>query len=210
MIEIDFLPERIKEQRRRRRMLIRQGFLMALCLVGLGVMAYVFQSRVDKAGRELEILRSRGKALQSQMALRDELNQQLADLMIKGRIEEQLGRRVSTLDVMGELQRVLPESIALTNLTMETVEVPVLMDPTERRNASNQAVTRKGSGKGKTVKRVKVVLTGMAPTDVDVANFIGQLAGSRLFEDVSMGYAKTENFRNRSARKFQANCFLTK
>ena len=130
--------------------------------------------------------------------------------MIKGRIEEQLGRRVGTLDVLGELQRVMPESLALTHMTMETVEVPLELAPAERRNASNRPVARSGKTKNKMIKRVRLVLTGMAPTDVDVANFIGQLAGSRLFEDVSMGYARNVSFRNRAARQFQANCYLTR
>ena len=210
MREIDFLPERIREQRRRRRLLVRQGYLMVLCIVGLGVMTYVFQSQVDRARSELEMLRGRSETLKSQMRLREEFDVQLADLMIKGRIEDQIGRRVSTLDVFGELQRVLPESMTLTNMTMETIEVPVLGDPAKRRNGSTRAVKGKSSGKEKMAKRVRLVLTGMAPTDVDVANFIGQLAGSRLFEGVSMGYAKTEAFRGRSARKFQANCYLTR
>ena len=130
--------------------------------------------------------------------------------MIKSRIEEQLGRRVSTLDVLGELQRVLPESTTLTNLTMETVEMPVLTDPSKSRNGSSRAMSAKGRSKPRTVKRVRLVLTGLAPTDVDVANFIGQLAGSKLFEDVAMGYAKNETFRGNDARKFQANCYLTR
>ncbi len=210
MKEIDFLPERIKEQRKRRRRLICQGYLMVLCVAGLGVMVYAFGLQGDKARDELGMLRSRSRAMDSQLALRDELNQQLAEMMIKGRIEEQLGRRVGTLDVLGELQRVMPESLALTHMTMETIEVTLELTPAERRNASNKPVARSGAAKSKTVKRVRLVLTGMAPTDVDVANFIGQLAGSRLFEDVSMDYAKNVTFRNRSARKFQANCYLTR
>jgi Tfp pilus assembly protein PilN len=210
MNQIDFLPERIKDQRRRRRRLIHQGYLMALCIAGLGVMTYVFQLRVDKARGDLEMLRSRSQVMDSQMALRDQLNQQLAELMIKSRIEEQLGRRVGTLDVLGELQRVMPESLTLTSMTMETVAVQVAADPAEKLNTSNQPVSRGGAAKEKTVKRVRLVLTGMAPTDVDVANFIGQLAGNKLFEDVSMGYAKNVKFRNRVAREFQANCYLTR
>ncbi len=62
----------------------------------------------------------------------------------------------------------------------------------------------------KLVRRVRVVLAGLAPTDVDVANFIGQLSASPLFENVNMGYAKTVRFRGRSAREFQASCYLAK
>ena len=210
MKEINFLPERIKQQRKRWRRLICQGYLMAICIAGLGVMMYAFGLRVDKARNELRMLQSRSKAMDSQLALRDKLNDQLAEMMIKGRIEEQLGRCVGTLDVLGELQRVMPESLALTHMTMQTVEVPLELAPAQRRNSANKPVARSGSAKTKMVKRVRLVLTGMAPTDVDVANFIGQLAGSRLFEDVSMDYAKNVTFRNRGARKFQANCYLTR
>jgi Tfp pilus assembly protein PilN len=210
MNKIDFLPERIRDQRKRRRQLFHQGYLMALCIVGLGVMTYVLQLRVDKARGELEMLRSRSRAMDSQIALRDQLNQQLAELMIKSRIEEQLGRRVGTLDVLGELQKVMPESLTLTSMTMETVTVQVAADSAERRNTSNQPVSGGGAAKDKTVKRVRLVLTGMAPTDVDLANFIGQLAGSKCFEDVSMGYARNVSFRKRVAREFQANCYLTR
>jgi len=62
----------------------------------------------------------------------------------------------------------------------------------------------------KAVHRVRLVLTGLAPTDVDVANFIGQLSASRLFEDVTMGYAKNVSFRGRSAREFRASCYVAR
>ncbi len=210
MKEIDFLPERIRQQRKRRRRLIRQSYVMLLCLVVLGVLMYAFGLRVEKARGKLQELRGRSAAMDSQLALRDKLNEQLAEMMIKSRIEEQLGRRVGTLDVLAELQRVMPASLALTNMKMETVEMSVELTPAQRLNSSSMAMSRSGPVRNKTVKRVRLVLTGMAPTDVDVANFIGQLAGSRLFEDVSMGYAKKVTFRNRRARKFQANCYLTR
>ena len=198
MREIDFLPDRVKAQRDRRRRLTVQGYLMVLCLAGLAVLGYMFHLRVAKAQAELGLLTSRGDAMKRQLALRDTMEVQLSDLMIKKRIEEQLGRRVGTLDVLGELQRVLPESMTLTNLAMETVEIRM---PTNRPgHAAGEA--------DKPVKRVRLVLTGMAPSDVDVANFIGQLAGSKVFEDVNMGYARNITFRSRTARKFQASCYV--
>ena len=46
MDELDFLPERIHRQRARRRRLIRQGYLLALCAVGLIALAYLRQEAV--------------------------------------------------------------------------------------------------------------------------------------------------------------------
>jgi Tfp pilus assembly protein PilN len=198
MREIDFLPDRVKAQRDRRRRLVVQGYLMIVCLAGLAGLGYMFHVRVAKAQTELDLLTSRGDAMKRQLALRGTMEEQLSDLMIKKRIEEQLGRRVGTLDVLGELQRVMPDSMTLTNLAMESVEIRMPAPAAGRPTGEAE----------KPVKRVRLVLTGMAPSDVDVANFIGQLAGSRVFEDVNMGYARNITYRNRAARQFQASCYV--
>jgi len=184
-----------------------QAYLMAICLMGLVALGYVFHVRIQTARGELSMLEGRGDAMRQQLAMKESLEQELADLMIKRRIEEQLGRRVGTLDVLVELERVMPESMALTRLNMETVEGAVPVSPVGE-NRSNRPVAEGGAKKQQVVKRVRLTLTGMAPTDVDVANFIGQLAGSRLFEDVNMGYARNVTFRSRSARQFQVSCYV--
>jgi Tfp pilus assembly protein PilN len=184
-------------------------YLLAVCLVGLAGLGYMFHVWVQEAEEELSILQGRSTAMHQQLDLRDSLESQLADLMIKKRIEERLGRRVGTLGVLGELQRVMPESMALTGLTMETVEVH--MPASAASAGSSSGPGPRGSAKQeKAVKRVRLVITGLAPTDVDVANFIGQLASSPVFEDVNMGYARNVAFRSRNARKFQASCYVTR
>lgn len=207
MEEIDFLPDRIKAQRARRRRLTVQAYLMAICLTGLVALGYVFHVRIRTARGELSMLEGRGDAMRQQLAMKESMEQELADLMIKKRIEERLGRRVGTLDVLAELQRAMPESMALTRLNMETVEVAVPLEAAGE-NRSNRPVAGDKPEKEKVVKRVRLTLTGMAPTDVDVANFIGQLAGSRVFEGVNMGYARNVTFRSRSARQFQVSCYV--
>lgn len=211
MREIDFLPDRIRAQRGRHRRLTVQGYLLAVCVAALAVLAYAFQARVRAAQEELEILTDRSEGVRQQLQLRQDLEGQLADLMIKKRIEELLGRRVGTLDLLGELQRVMPESMALTGLTMETVEVQESIEPGGGRNESNRAVAAGSpADTTRTIKRVRLLLTGMASSDVDVANFIGQLASSQVFEDVNMGYARNITFRSRAARKFQASCYVAR
>lgn len=207
--EIDFLPDRIRAQRSRRRRLRFQVYAAILCVAGLMAGACAFHGRVRSAQGELDVLARRAEGLQAQLDLRDSLEAQMADLLIKRRIEEQLGRRVTIRDVLAELQRVLPETMALTNLSMETVEVR-LADQEAGRRASNRAGKRGLKKTDQTTKRVRLLLTGLAPTDVDVANFIGQLSASPLFEDVNMGYAKNVTFRSRGARAFQASCYVVR
>ena len=208
MKQIDFLPNRIEVQRARRHRLTVQAHLTAVCLTGLVVLGYVFQARVRTAQAELAMLGGRGNAVEKQLGMKESLERELADLMIKKRIEEQLGRRVGTLGVLAEIEHVMPESMALIKLTMETVEVRVPVKSAGQ-NRSNRPVDR-NQEKEQVVKRVRLTLTGMAPNDVDVANFIGQLAGSKVFENVNMGYARNVMFRSRGARKFQVSCYVVR
>jgi Tfp pilus assembly protein PilN len=76
--------------------------------------------------------------------------------------------------------------------------------------AGSRVTDASGAVKEVTVKRVQLLVTGLAPSDVDVANFIGHLSASPLFEDVNMGYAKNVVVRGRTAREFQATCFVAR
>lgn len=206
---IDFLPKYIKIRRARRQSFKRQTWLAIMAAVGLGVLAYVRESMVTQAKAELTWLDRRISAVNRQLSMRTDLEQQLADLMIKKRINDTLGSRANALEVLAELERTLPESIVLTSLTLEAVEVRTPIN----RSVSGDAPVPAGAApapKEKVSKRVRLVFTGMAPTDVDVANFIAQMSAGRLFEDVSMGYARNVEYRGRTVRDFQASCYVAR
>jgi len=211
MKNVDFLPEQMRVQRARRQRVVRQVYLLALCALGLALLGYLRQGRVRKANAELAMLNERACSVNQQLAKRNELEQQLAELMITKRIEEHIGSRVNALDVMSELGRLLPKSIFLTSMNIETMDVRIPVSSTEMQSSENRAVIA-GSPqkKERIVKRVRLVITGLAPTDVDVANFIGQLSASPLFEDVNMGYARNMTFNGRAAREFQASCYVVR
>jgi len=214
MHEIDFLPERIIVQRARRQRLVRDSYLVAICIVGLAALGYWRHGGLQQAEGALHAAAKRSRDVQTRLKILDSLEQQQAELMIKKRIADHLGSRVNTQDVMAELQRLLPTSMALSSLNLETMEVrlPVTRSRGRRTNTSLRVAPAgvQPRGEEKSLYRVRLVLTGLAPTDVDVANFIGQLSASRLFEDVTMGYAKNVSFRGRSAREFRASCYVAR
>jgi len=215
MEKIDFLPERIRNQRARGKRLVRQAYLLGLCIAAMAVLAYDRQARISNAQGELVLLTGRSANVQRQLAMLGMLESEQAELYLKKRINDHLGSRVKTLVVLAELERLMPEGIALTNLHVETMDVSTPIFPVGTRNASARAAAAPApEADPKTpqnvVKRRRVVITGLAPTDVDVANFIGQLASSKLFEEVTMGYAKNVVFRGRSAREFQTSCYVVR
>ena len=212
MQKIDFLPEEIRMRRARQRRWLRYAYVIAVCVLGLGGLGYVRQGNISEAQAELRTLKNRAGNLRRELETRRGLERQMADLMIKKRINDQLGCQADTMDVLAELDRLLPQGMALRKLNLEVVELRETIRPSRPSGAPGRAMTADGGSKPRVIrtKRMRLVLTGLAPTDVDVANFIGQLSASPLFEDVNMGYAKTVSVEGLTAREFQASCYVVR
>ncbi len=208
MQNVDFLPETIKEQRARRRRLVRQGYLVVLCVIALAVLGYIRHRRISKAHAQLALLDKRVKNVRQQLVMRKDLERQQAEVLIKKRIDDLLGSRVNTLDLLAELERVMPATVTLTSLKIQAMDVRVPVRPVKMDGGQTVAGTHRQ--RERTIKRVRLMLTGLAPTDVAVANFIGQLSASPVFEDVNMGYTKNVIFQKHVAREFQTSCHVVR
>jgi hypothetical protein len=212
MLSIDFLPERVRIQRARRKRLVRQGYLLAGYVAAMCVLAYARHDSIGSARAELAMLEQCAANTQRQLAMRKSLELQQAELNIKKQIEDQLGSRVNTRDILAELSRLMPKSMSVTKFSFEAMDIPQTARPAAGDDSRRARSAAAGEIKEKVVvvKRVLVVVDGLAPNDIDVANFIGQLSACPLFEDVHMGYAKTVEFRGRPGREFQARCYVVR
>lgn len=212
MQTVDFLPERIRTQRRRRRRLVRNSYVAVLVLAALAALGCWIQGHVAQARAELQHIHKQKQGVRVQLDMLDSLETQQAELMIKKRISDQLGSRVNIMDVLRELQRLLPASMSLTDLTLETMEVRSRPTRVVGSHRSSRAAVPADltAGQDRVVRRVRLVLTGVAPTDVAVANFIGQLSASQLFEEVTMGYARNFQVRGQDAREFRVSCYVAR
>jgi len=208
-MNVDFLPERIRAHRTRRRRLVQRGYLLGITVAALVGLGYINQGRLQQARAELATLGEQSANMTMQLCTLDRLRQQLSDLMIKKRIDSHLGSRVNATDVLRELGRVLPESMVLTSLDFEGRPVPTKTHSTGgSRLGSARPVEAAARGREKTVNRVRVVLCGLSPNNVDIANFIANLSASPLFEDVNMGYSENMPFRGRPAKQFKVSCYV--
>ena len=213
MQDVDFLPERIKARRRRQRRIVKHTYMLTICLVGLGLLGVLRHERVQIVRAELAQLGARDADIKLQLGRRDELEREKAGLFVIRRIEEQLGSRLSSYMLLSELQRLLPASMTLTQLSVETMDVAMAGGAGGRgagRAAGIRTVAQPTSGQDVTVKRLRLTLTGLARKDVDVAKFIGQMAACPLFEDVNMGYSRDVKINDRTARQFQASCYVVR
>ncbi len=216
--QVEFLPEHIRYQRRRRRRLIRQGYLLVICIAVMVILTCVRQGRIAQARANLVELEKSGENLHQQVSMIASLEDQVANLLIKKQIDEEIGGRTDCTVILAELCRITPSNIVIISLDLQTVDLSAEASGAggpSRRTVRNHrgmrpTVVRKRKPKVAVVpvRRARLVVTGLAMSDVDVANFIGQLSAGRLFENVNMGYTKTVTFRRRSAREFQVSCYL--
>ena len=125
MREVEFLPERIRHQRARRRGLVRQGYLLAVCVLFMGVLTYFNNVRFARAQAELGGLDEHSSYLGRQIEKIPPLERELADLLIKKRIESELGSRTDCTAVLAELCRIMPENMAVVSLDLQSLDVRV-------------------------------------------------------------------------------------
>lgn len=188
MDSIDFLPKRLRVQRLRHLRLKRQVSVLAVLVAMLAGLWYSNHVSIADARDALAERQARREELAAELSVMPALRAQIAEGSIKQRISRELGSRLAVNAVLSELGRLLPEKASLTSLQYSTVDV--------RRQGSTQAgsmaaTAGEAGGHLGTEKRVRVVVTGITPDDLDVADFLGRLSASGLFSDVQMGFSKT-------------------
>lgn len=212
MNTVDFLPRRLKLQRSRRMRLRRQGAGILGMLIALGVVAYTSDLRIAAAEGGLADREQRREELARQLSAMPSLTAQLAEGNIKQRISRELGSRLAVNAVLAELGRLLPAKAALTGLQYATVDVRRQAAATGAPAAPTGPVSAAAAAAATTEKRVRVVITGITPGDLDVADLLGRLSTCPLFSDVKMGFSKTVTLDSgrREGRGFEVSCLLAR
>lgn len=211
MQSIDFLPDDIRRSRESRRRLLSQCNLLVICALALALLGVLRQDRIQQAHGQLSMLTDRADRAAKQLRLLDQLRQERSELLLKKRVDEDMGSSLAALDVLAVITHLTPENVVLRSVNLETVEVrqedPSAAGPD---NTGAPRVADGASAKPLFVRRLRLQITGMAPSDVDVANFIAAMAGNRLLEDIKMGYARDVEFRHHRAREFLVSCFIVR
>ncbi|HUW99916.1 MAG: PilN domain-containing protein [Phycisphaerae bacterium] len=195
---MNFLPSDYTERRGRRRAnvvcmvlagagLLALGTLVALSMMGaMGVASLrrVVEQQYEAAGQQIEQL----KALESRKE----------GLVRKVEVSADLLERVPRSHVLARLTNALPAETSIQVLVMSTVEVEVpLSEVKASGGGARQAPADSGKGSSKkkrveTVRRQEVQfrLSGLAKTDVQVAEYITRLTSDPLFEEVNLRFSE--------------------
>jgi Tfp pilus assembly protein PilN len=190
--ELEFLPAWYGQARSRYRWLRMQAVTTLLLVAGLGLWLALAQRNIRSAQAALNSVDA--QLAQSQL----ELEQLQVQLKLKNQLEFQrkivsrLGMQVEVSRMINTLERLMPKEMSFTELAFDTTEEIV------------KAADGSSNDRNPTKSRsLRVKLLGVAPSDVDLANFLAGLTNVAFFQDVSLTYARDKSQVGHVMREFE-------
>lgn len=187
MSKIDFVPDEYVQQRETNRANLMYLALLILVLAGMGVTFSLLKSRQSKVNKDVAALDGRLIDAQAKIALLEELETKGNEMMKTALITAELPDLVGKSVILATLTNNLPNGVSLTDISIRDKEIK-LQDNMEK-GKKTQFQKAKGNKKNipvKIVKDTQIELSGNAPNDIEVANYIAALGESFLVRSVGL------------------------
>ena len=216
MDNASFLPEDYIEQRAER----RTNFI-SLILFGI-VMIAVFAAFLV-TNREWAQVRASQNSINQQYQLAaskiDELNElekQKDQMLNKAELAAALIERVPRSNLLAELINRMPARLSLIKFELRSEKVRDKVNTKRSRRSSGRhsgpkrAKTRQEAAREGQQKKieapkytVKISMTGVAPTDLEVSRYMAELSSYSLLQNVTLEFSEEREFDNQIMRKFK-------
>ena len=196
---INFVPEWYQQQQVRRNQSRRMFILFAVLIGGLLAISAVTWKRVDMLKDYQQSIENQIRSMNHKVAQVTELQNERQAIIEQMDIYNRLARPVEMTLVSGAIAHLTPDSVFLEQFDSETEQLTrteVLVPASESR--TGRAVTR-----SEKYEVIEITIVGAAPNDVEIANYVGRLAGVNLFRNVKMQYAKERTIDETVIREFE-------
>ncbi len=214
MVKIDFVPNDYIQQRRSSRANFMYLILFVAFMGVIGVTFSIIKIRQKAAQSALVVANAKMAEAQEQIT-------QLEELQIKGKT------MMRTMAMTAELLEPVPRSVILACLTnnmpggVSLLELKLTVKeakPSASKSASAsqyQAASAAAGAGGTAVSKEKILEThieikGIAPSDIEVANYIAQLGDSILLTNVALVESKEHKIDKTKFREFKLTAVLKK
>lgn len=201
MRELEFLPDWYNQVRRRKRVIAFEGWLLLALILSIGTWLVLAQRNVATAERNLKSLRGQLVQTQSEQRLLEEQLRLRKQLQAQEELIASLGYPVEMTRLLQTLDTLMPREMSLTDFTCETQE--------RTRQAAGVAVARATKDSSNQIDRtLKVKIVGVAPSDVDLANFLAGLSSVPFFEQVAPTYSSQKMENGHVLREFEVTFYM--
>ncbi|MEA2708335.1 MAG: type pilus assembly protein PilN [Phycisphaerales bacterium] len=198
MREVEFLPDWYPKVRKRRRSVALQAWVTLILLSGLGLWMLLVQRNVHAREIEIAALHSDLDQSENELARLEDLLQLQRQLGQQDQIFLKIGRPVETTRIITTLEQMMPADMALLDLTLETEE------PARGGNGSGGGLSARAQReKGHESPKLRFRMHGVAPTDMDLGEFLAKLTGRPFFKNVELMYSHERQDRGHVMREFE-------
>lgn len=193
MRELEFLPAWYPTLRRRRRIVLLQIWLTGAVVAALALWMLLAQRNVNAAQATLTSLNGQLRQTDRDLQRLAELQSLQRQMSQQAQVLALLGPHVPMARLIDVLQGIMPKEMALMDLSMET--------QTQTKPVSSLAAA--GGAEPVTLRRMHVRLHGVAPSDVDLGDFLARLASIPYLSDVAMSYSRDRTDSGHVMREFE-------
>jgi Tfp pilus assembly protein PilN len=196
MRELEFLPAWYKQIHDRKRMVVLQSWLTGALLVGLGAYFFLANRNVAASQESVALLDNQLAEMHQQLQKLHGLRDVQKQFRQQDQVISKLGLHVEATRLLNTLDTVVPPEMTILDLSMDNEEqlrAPSLLLASPEALQKDPAVDRK----------LRVKLTGVTPTDIELANFLKGLTTVPFFEQLSMTYTRDRSDHGLTMREFE-------
>ena len=212
MAEMSFLPEDYLERRNQRRTNVISLSLFVVVMSGV-IAAFLVtdKKRIEVRAQKQQIDADFADAAKRLQQL-DKLQERKQQMMRKAKVTAVLLERVPRSMLLAELINNMPTTLSLLSMDLDTkaVKNPRANVTTAMERARNKKANAMAGVNMPPIEatEVSIGMTGVAPTDVQVAQFMTALGQTAMFADVNLVYSEEMTVNERTMRKFAINMSL--
>lgn len=204
MNQINFLPESYYRAQKRRGRLLRQCAVVG-AIAGCVVLATIaIKANSISQARTADRLEQTVEAEQGAISIISDIEKQHASLLKRAQLKRVLIPPVSYHETINALGQALPAEIAITDLVIQTVTPkpePIETDAQREARLKREADPR-NQAKPDEPHLIEIELSGLAPDDLAVANFVAALDADALFSRVTMHSSQAAVSEGLQVRRF--------
>jgi hypothetical protein len=210
MLHEDFLPPEYVEHRQDCRMHVIGLVLFGVVVVAVVVAFFVKQAEWNRVNAIRDNLASRHVQVVLEMNTISALEATQADILGRAIIAASLVERLPRSTLLAEITNRMPTGLGLLEFDLHTKVVEkVETDAAPGRSGRSQS-TQPTADTVITVIgfRTNITMLGFAPTDLHVSEFLSELNGHPLIEDVMLRFSEETEIEHQSVRQFRITCSL--
>jgi hypothetical protein len=194
MRELEFLPQWYPAIRRRRRQTLLQLWLTGLVAIGLCLWQLMAHRNIELKAHEADSVAGNLAQTRAVLKVLEEQASLKQKLQVQNEMLAKIGTHIEAARMFDAIDKAMPQGMSLINTTLETEEM-TSNTPAKSDNGKPAAPVQ--------IRRYKVRLEAVAPSQLDLANFLASLTNVPFFENVTPTWAKDQIQDDHLMRRFE-------